>query len=106
VNHLINERRDGWLIEGLKASGYDDKQSPSIGKAFGRFKTQLGFGPELVFHSLRHTLQTKLHETDCPPLLASKVVGHKIPGLTFGHYSHAELKGQMQEALERVSYPI
>ena len=49
-----------FLIPGLTPGGQNNKRSFGISKRFGRVKTKLGFGGELVYHALRHSFITKL----------------------------------------------
>lgn len=104
VQRLAGDRKEGYLFQGLKAGGYDGKQSAAIEKAFGRLKVKMGFGPEMVFHSLRMSFIGKLHEAGCPVMLAKTIVGHKLNDLTYGHYSKAELLEEQRKAVEKVSY--
>lgn len=106
IQRLAGDRTEGFLFEGLKAGGYDKKQSAAIEKAFGRQKTKLGFGPKLVFHSLRMSFIGKLHGSGCPVMLAKTMVGHKLNDLTYGHYSKAELLEEQRKAPEKVEYDL
>lgn len=63
--------------------------SDAIGKRFGRLKTRLGFGKELVFHSLRHTVATQL-KAKYPQygVVVNELLGHEKPkDQSFGWYA-------------------
>ena len=104
VDHLVEESTDGWLIPELTPGGPDGKRSWHIQKAFGRLKKAMGFPPELVFHSLRKTFITKMHQAGVPVMIAKSVVGHQLNDLTFGHYSQGQLVETLREAVRRVGY--
>ena len=104
IQSLAGKRKSGWLFEGLSPGGPDNKRSWNIQKAFGRFKTDLGFPSELVFHGLRRSFVTKMHQAGVPLMLAKRVVGHKLNDLTFGHYSEGELLSEMRGAVEKVDF--
>lgn len=106
VKKLLKESTDDYLIPELTPGGPDNKRSWQIQKAFGRMKTNLGFPPELVFHSLRKSLISKLHEVGVPLMLAKTIVGHKLNDLTYGHYSDAELLEERRKYLKKVGYEV
>ena len=58
----------------------------TIRNRFSELKIGLGFPPTKVFHSLRHTLASRLHECEVQEATAAKIIGHKHGSLTFGWY--------------------
>jgi integrase len=63
--------------------------SDAIGKRFGRLKTRLDFGRDLVFHSLRHTVATQL-KAKYPSygVVINELLGHQKPkDQSFGLYA-------------------
>ncbi|MBD3676788.1 MAG: tyrosine-type recombinase/integrase, partial [Rhodobacteraceae bacterium] len=104
VSRLVEETRDGYLLPGLTLNKYDDR-SNAIGKRFGRLKTDLGFGPDHVYHSIRKTVTTLLENAGVPENVAADIVGHDKPTMTYGTYSGGASLEVMREALEKVAYP-
>ena len=56
---LLEGSKDGYVLSGLTVNKYGNR-SNGIGKRFGRLKTELGFGAQFVFHSIRKTVVTIL----------------------------------------------
>ena len=81
VDRLIEESGDGLLIPSGAKNHYDQR-SPGLSKRFGRLKKELGFGPELVFHSLRKTVTTKLERAGVIEGVAADIVGHEKQTMT------------------------
>lgn len=104
VDRLIGDRTDGYLLPGLSVDKYG-KRGDAIGKRFGKLKTRLGFGPQHVFHSLRHTLVSLLEEAGVTQNIAASIAGHTKQGFTFREYSKADLRQHMVEAMARIDYP-
>lgn len=84
----------------------DSKRSWHIQKAFGRMKTSMGFPPELVFHSLRKSFITKMHQAGVAVMVAKGVVGHQLNDLTFGNYSQGQLVEIFRDAVVSVRYDL
>lgn len=57
--------------------------------------------PDLVLHSLRHTLASLCKHRGVSESIASDILGHSGQGITFGLYGKAKATGQMAEALAR-----
>lgn len=106
VNNLVDNRVSGPLITGLVPGGLDKRPGVNLSKVFGRTKKSLGFPPELVFHSLRHTFITALERADVSVILIERLVGHKINNLAFGTYSKGQTIGVLREAIEKVSFSL
>ncbi len=83
---LTAETKDGYVLSGLSFNKYQDR-SNAIGKRFGRLRTALGFGPELVFHSIRKTVVTILENAGVSENVVADIVGHEKPRITYGLYS-------------------
>jgi len=104
VERLREKGKDGYLLSGLTANKYGDR-SNAIGKRFGRLKTALGFGDRHVFHSIRKTVATLLENAGVPENVASDILGHEKPTMTYGLYSGGNALEVMREALRRIDYP-
>lgn len=74
-----------------------------ISQWFGRYKTGKGFGPELVFHSFRHTMETELRHLLIPGYLIDRITGHGKQSVSddYGHTNAAAHRA----ALERLVFP-
>lgn len=103
VRSLIRESSDGYLLSELSETKYGDR-SNAIGKRFGRLKTELGFGPEKVFHSIRKTVTTMLENAGVPEGVAADVVGHEKATLTYGLYSSGTSISVKLNALKLLKY--
>jgi len=79
-------------------TGHSERSS-AISKRFGRLKAKLGYGPNQVFHSFRHTAMTMFEQSGVPENIAMDIVGHEKPNLTFGHYSGGTSMEQRYEAI-------
>lgn len=73
-----------YLFPGLPPAGPDGKRSWHATKAFTRLRRRLGLTrPRLVFHSLRNTVATRLHEAGVPEVEAAAVLGHELRTLSY-----------------------
>ena len=75
-----------WLFPGLSESKFGDR-SNAVGKRFGRLKTDIGFGPELTFHSIRKTWGTMLWSAGVQRELISQMIGHATGHITTDVYA-------------------
>lgn len=103
MDRLIKASKDGYVLSGLKANKYGDR-SNAVGKRFGRLKSDLGFGPDFVFHSLRKTVATLLDNAGVPENVAADILGHEKPNITYGLYSGGASLAVMAAAMEKISY--
>ncbi|RWL50116.1 MAG: site-specific integrase [Mesorhizobium sp.] len=102
-------------VDGLRAHGqkrlfpdFSLSAKEGYGRALGRwfndrFLVQLGIkSKELVFHSFRHGMVTKLLQAGVEENLAKAIVGHTRQGVTQKHYfKQGYTLAQMQEALRK-----
>ena len=58
----------------------------------------------LVFHSLRHTMATKLARADVPETQVKAVLGHEQQGVTFATYFHGFRPAQLKAAIDRFEF--
>ena len=80
-----------------------DGYSAIPSKWFARFRKRLGLGK--TFHSLRHSVSSKLREADVPEDLVSELLGHRRSQKeTFGRYAKAASVKRLHEALSKLSY--
>lgn len=103
--HLLkqSDENGGFLFSGSK-NKYD-KRMDAIGKRFGRLKTDLGFSSDHVFHSIRKTAITSMHEQNVPVQeVLSYIVGHESGLITLDVYSGGATMKQKREAIEKLKF--
>jgi hypothetical protein len=61
---MSGKGKEGWLLPRLSADNYGARSDAASG-AFGRLKRALGFGPEVVFHSIRKRGANDAGERGC-----------------------------------------
>ena len=62
-------------------------RTDALGKRFGRLKDSLGFGSELVFHSIRKSFTTFMEQAGVPEGITADIIGHEKHTITYGLYS-------------------
>ena len=100
---LIENSKDGHVLSGLTVNKYGDR-SNAIGKRFGHLKTELGFGRQLVFHSIRKTVVTILENAGVAENIVADIVGHEKTTMTYGLYSGGLSLAVKREALDKLAY--
>ncbi len=100
---LVMDSKDGHVLSGLTANKYGDR-SNAIGKRFGHLKTELGFGPQFVFHSIRKTVVTILENAGVAENVVADLVGHEKTTMTFGLDSGGLSLAVKREALDKIAY--
>jgi integrase len=103
VKRLIEKSADGYVLSGLTANKYGDR-SNGIGKRFGRMKTEMGFGRQLVFHSIRKTVVTILENAGIAENIVADIVGHEKTTMTYGLYSGGVSLAVKRKAMAKLSY--
>ena len=101
---LVKDTKDGYLLSRLTPNKYGDR-SNAIGKRFGYLKVAMGFGPDHVYHSIRHTVATLFENAGVPENIAARIVGHDLYTMTYGVYAGVVDLEVMREALEKINYP-
>lgn len=104
VARMLAASKDGYLIPSTAENQYGIRTAP-LSQKFGKLKTKLGFGPDLVFHSTRGTLVTLMHRAGVDEGFSADIVGHAKKTMTYGLYSSGSSMAQKLEAISRVSYP-
>lgn len=74
-----------------------------VSQWFGKLKESKGFGPELVFHSFRHTLETELRALSIPKYHIAALAGHAAEDISDG-YAHPT-PAVLRPHLERLAFP-
>lgn len=94
------------MFAGLPPGGPEGKRSWFATKAFTRLRRRLGLErPGLVFHSLRNTTATALHEAGVPEVEAAAILGHEVRTMSYGLYSGGLSLARLREVVERIEYP-
>ena len=99
---MVKESTDGYIISGLVSNNKYGIRSDPIGKRFGRLKSNLGFGPRYVFHSIKKTVTTIMEKADVRADVILDIVGHKNTTVT--HVS-SSMQNQ-KKAIEKLVYPL
>lgn len=95
---------DEYVLAGLSRNKYGDR-SNAIGKRFGRLKDEAGFGPQHVFHSIRHTVATQWKSARVDVSIAADILGHEHDGMTFGQYGDVAYWKTLVDVVELLDYP-
>lgn len=104
VARMLKASTDGYLVPSSTDNKYGERAS-ALGKKYGKLKTSLGFGSNLVFHSTRNTLITLMERAGVSEGIAADIVGHEKKTITFGLYSSGSEQAQKLAAISKVSYP-
>jgi integrase len=98
IERLKDQSEDGYLIPSTGRNKYGVR-SDLYSKAFGRLKTQLEYGKDYVFHSIRKTFITELHRADVAGVTLAAIVGHETGTVTFDVYSTGPSMRQKYDAI-------
>lgn len=104
LKRLIAKRTEGYVFAKMKANKYGDR-SYAVGQRFSRLKTQQGYGPRHVFHSIRKTVSTQFEDNHVPEGVAADIIGHDKPTMTYGLYSGGSSMATKREAILKLKYP-
>ena len=84
-------------VDGSYGHGYS--------KWFARYRERCGVtGDGKCFHSFRHLVATTLKTADVPVYVAAEILGHAVPGMTYGHYGKESSVEKMAKALEHLRF--
>ena len=98
IVRACEESVDGYLVSIDHQHKYGIR-SAQLSKRFGRVKTQLGFGPTKVFHSIRKTVATVFERTGVAEAVAADILGHEKHTMTYGLYSGGSSTDQKRAAI-------
>ena len=68
---------EGYLIDGIKSGGYDNKRSWHFQKKMGRLRKKIGIPEGVVFHTLRNTFATRMENLGIPRNHISQLIGNE-----------------------------
>ncbi len=93
-----------YILKGLVSAGYDNKRSCNFQKRLGRTRKRLNLPKGVVFHSLRNTVITKLHNNMIALENIEKIVGHAQKSVVHGTYSGGLAVQHIREIINGISY--
>ena len=104
VSELVsNATAEGFLFDTPESAG---RRGLRMGSMFSQLKTELGFGPELTFHSLRKSFASELEAMAVPEITAARLLGHEVKSLSYGIYSSGTPLRQLREAVDRLKFGL
>jgi integrase len=104
LSTVSSDGQDEYVIVGLTIDARGER-GKAIGKRFGRLKTDMGFGDEKVFHSIRKTVSTLFEQAEVLEGVAADILGHEKQTMTYGLYSGGSSLKQKREAIHKLKYP-
>jgi integrase len=104
LSATMSDGRDEYVIGGLTIDARGER-GKAIGKRFGRLKTDMGYGDEKVFHSIRKTVSTLFEQAEVLEGVAADILGHEKQTMTYGLYSGGSSLKQKREAIHKLKYP-
>jgi len=99
---LLEGSKDGFLFEGGH-NKYGNRLDP-LSKRFGRLKTAAGFDKQFVFHSIRKTTITLMHQAGADIAVMPAVVGHETGLFSLDRYSAGPSMPQKRQVIELLSF--
>lgn len=104
---MVKAAGPGPLFPAIKRRKDGDELNGAGGKLsewFGDYKTAKGFDKTKVFHSLRHTMQTRLVLADVDSSIADALSGRSAKSVGARHYLHTR-PVDMRPFMEKLTYP-
>lgn len=105
MDRLVKDSKDEYVLNVPSGNKYKNR-GDAIGKRFSNLKTELGFGPSQVFHSIRKTVVTTLENAGVPEGVVADIVGHEKPSMTYGRYSDGATLETKSKALAKLKYLV
>ncbi|MCP9319093.1 tyrosine-type recombinase/integrase [Acetobacter persici] len=97
-----------YLIAGLETSKQGIRGA-ALGRAFSLLKTRIGLPAEITFHSFRHTVSTRLRNTDTNirEVWIDRLLGHEASHKSQGTttYLTSISTANLRQTIEAISYP-
>lgn len=88
----------------MKSTGA--RVSKNLTTAFAKIKKNLGFDSELVFHSFRHGVATRLQNAGVSEADTANILGHRHKALTYRVYSDGLYLPRKLEAISKLVYEL
>lgn len=93
---------DGYLFAG--GNNKYGNRLDMLSKRFGRLKVAEGFDDGYVFHSVRKTTATELHQAGADALTIPAILGHEFGHISFDIYSKGPSLQQKAQAIGLLSF--
>lgn len=93
---------DGYLFAG--GNNKYGNRLDMLSKRFGRLKTAEGFDDSYVFHSVRKTTATELHQAGADALTIPALLGHEFGHISFDIYSKGPSLQQKAQAIGLLTF--
>ncbi len=105
---LLAASTDGYVLPGraLNESNRYRHRLDAVGKRFGRLKKANNFGPLHVFHSVRKTAITLVHQADARMEVMAGLFGHETGLITLDIYSSGPSIEQKRKVIELLDYDL
>ena len=94
----------GYLIDGIKSGGYDNKRSWNFQKKLGRLRKKIGIPEGVVFHTLRNTFATRMENLGIPRNHISQLMGHEDSNMALDVYSSGLAIERLVESINKLTY--
>jgi integrase len=101
LQRLMGNRSEGFVFEFTTVA---KGRSTYLAGKFSPFKSRLGYGPELVFHSLRKTVATLLQNAGVTETTAAAILGHDIKTMSYGLYSGGVSDDLKRDAIASIDF--
>jgi integrase len=107
LKYHANLPQGGRLFPGLKArASKGGKLGAGLGDAFEAWRKSVGLVRNgLTFHSFRHGVAEALDRAGVAETDAARILGHDIPGMSFGTYSASPGLKRLQAEVEKINFP-
>lgn len=102
VSSLLKASQDGYLLPG--GNNKYGNRLDSLSKRFGRLKTSAEFGKAHVFHSIRKTAITLVHQAGADVAVMPGLFGHETGMITFDLYSKGPSLEQKAKVIGLLSF--
>ncbi len=94
----------GYLIDGIKGGGYDNKRSWNFQKKLGKLRKKIGIPEGVVFHTLRNTFATRMENLGIPRNHISQLMGHEDSNMALDVYSSGLAIESLVESINKLTY--
>ena len=94
----------GYLIDGIKSGGYDNKRSWNFQKKLGRLRRKIRISEGVVFHTLRNTFATRMENLGIPRNHISQLMGHEDSNMALDVYSSGLAIERLVESIMKLTY--
>ncbi len=94
----------GYLIDGIKGGGYDNKRSWNFQKKLGKLRKKIGIPEGVVFHTLRNTFVTRMENIGVPRNHISQLMGHEDSNMALSVYSAGLAIERLVESINKLTY--